>query len=101
MQRLIYQGFIEDVRNEKCTDQEIEKLIDVFEEAAEKFLNKEMTQTSEKIFLNMIDFKEAKENGIENFDFTLEITKIENGKKFTSKFCDGRKNFKVIANVKN
>ena len=26
MNRLIYKGFIEDVRNEKCTDQEIEKL---------------------------------------------------------------------------
>jgi hypothetical protein len=99
MNKLIYQGIIEDTRKEKCSDQEIEKLIEIFTKAVEKFADKEMTQTSEEIFLNMIDFEGAEEAGVENFDLILEVEKIKDGRKFVGKFCDGCKNFKVIGNL--
>ncbi|MES2677406.1 MAG: hypothetical protein V4612_03725 [Pseudomonadota bacterium] len=93
MNRLIYKGFIEDVRNEKCSDQEIEKLINVFEEAV-----KSMSSTlAKKSFYDLKDFKETECAGINLFTLTLEREPIKNYEKYTGYFEYGKKNLKVVA----
>ncbi len=93
MNRLIYKGFIEDVRNEKCTDQEIEKLIDVFEEA----VNSMATTSAKKSFYDLKDFKETARAGVNLFTLNLEREPIKNYEKYTGYFECGKKNLKVVA----
>ncbi len=93
MNRLIYKGFIEDVRNKKCTDQEIEKLIDVFEEAVNL-----MAETSDKkSFYDLKDFRETESAGVNLFTLTLEREPIKNYEKYTGYFECGKKNLKIVA----
>ena len=93
MNRLIYKGFIEDVRNEKCTDQEIEKLIDVFEEA----VNSRAATSAKKSFYDLKDFKGTERAGVNLFTLTLEREPIKNYEKYTGYFECGKKNLKVVA----
>jgi len=86
--RLIYKGLIEDVRNEKCSDLEIEKLLDVFEEAV-----KSMAETpAKKSFYDLKDFKETARAGLNLFTLTLEREPIKNYEKYTGHFECGKKN---------
>lgn len=96
MTALIYKGFIEDISKAKCSDSEIQKLVEVFGKAVSL-----MAKTSEeKIFFNMIDFEGAEEAMVENFDFTMTRQKIGNDWKYTGSFIDGRKNFKIVGILK-
>ena len=93
MNRLIYKGFIEDVRNEKCTDQEIEKLLDVFEDAV-----KSMADTpAKKSFYDLEKFEGTTRAGVNLFILTLEREKVKNYEKYTGYFEHGHKNLKVVA----
>ncbi len=93
MNRLIYKGFIEDVRSEKCTDQEIEKLIEVFESAVNS-----MAETSaEKLSYNLKDFQGTECAGVNLFTLTLEREQVKNYEKYTGHFKCGKKSLKVVA----
>ena len=91
--RLIYKGFIEDVRNEKCSDQEIEKLLDVFEEA----VNSMAETPAKKSYYDLGIFDGTKRAGINLFTLTLEREKAGNLEKYTGHFECGGKNLKVMA----
>ncbi len=93
MNRLIYKGFIEDVRNEKCSDQEIEKLIDVFEEAA----NSMAATSAKKSFYDLKDFQGTERAGVNLFTLTLEREPIKNYEKYAGYFECGKKNLKIVA----
>jgi hypothetical protein len=93
MNRLIYKGFIEDVRNEKCSDREVEKLLDVFEDAV-----KSMAETSaKKSFYNLRDFQGTERAGVNLFTLSLERENVKNLKQYTGYFECGHKNLKVVA----
>ena len=93
MNRLIYKGFIEDVRSEKCTDQEIEKLIDVFEET----VNSMAATSAKKSFYDLKDFQGNERAGINLFTLTLEREHVKNYEKYTGYFVCDKKNLKVVA----
>ncbi len=93
MKRLIYKGFIEDVRNEKCTDQEIEKLLDVFEEA----VNSIAATSTKKSFYDLKDFQGTERAGVNLFTLTLEREPVKNYEKYTGNFECVKKNLKVVA----
>lgn len=86
-------GFIEDVRNEKCSDLEIEKLLDVFEEAV-----KSMAETpAKKSCYDLEKFEGTDRAGVSAFTLTLEREKVKNVEQYTSYFESGHKNLKVVA----
>ncbi len=91
--RLIYKGLFEDVQNEKCTDQEIEKLIDVFEEA----VNSMAATSAKKSFYDLKDFQGTVYADVNLFTLTLEREPIKNYEKYTGYFECGKKNLKVVA----
>jgi len=91
--RLIYKGFIEDVRNEKCSDLEIEKLLDVFEEAV-----KSMAETpAKKSCYDLEKFEGTDRAVVSAFTLTLEREKVKNVEQYTGYFESGHKNLKVVA----
>ncbi len=91
--RLIYKGFIEDVRNEKCSDLEIEKLLDVFEEA----VNSMAATSAKKSFYDLKDFQETEHSGVNLFTLVLAREQVGNYEKYTGNFECGKKNLKVVA----
>ena len=93
MSRLIYKGFIEDVRNEKCTDQEIEKLLDFFEEA----VNSMAATSAKKSFYDLKDFLGTECTGVNFFTLNLERENVKSYEKYTGYFECGKKNLKVVA----
>ena len=93
MNRLIYKGFIEDIRNEKCTNQEIEKLLDVFEEA----VNSMAATSAKKSLHDLKDFKGTESAGVNFFTLNLEREPIKNYEKYTGYFECEKKNLKVVA----
>lgn len=93
MNRLIYKGFIEDVRNEQCTDQEIEKLLDVFEDA----VNSMSATSAKKSFYDLKDFQGTEHAGVNLFTLSLEREKVKNYEKYTGYFERDKKNLKVVA----
>lgn len=91
--RLIYKGFIEDIRNDKCTDQEIEKLLDVFE----KTVNSMSETPAIKSYYDLDRIEGTKSANVASFTLILEREKIKNHEKYTGYFEFGHKNLKVIA----
>jgi hypothetical protein len=91
--RLIYKGFIEDVRNEKCSDLEIEKLLDIFEEAV-----KSMAETpAKKSCYDLEKFEGVDRAGVSAFTLILEREKVKNAEQYTGYFESDHKNLKVVA----
>jgi len=93
MNRLIYKGFIEDVRNEKCTDQEIEKLIDIFEEA----VNSMAATSAKKSCYDLEKFEGTDRAGVSALTLILEREKVKSVEQYTGYFESGHKNLKVVA----
>ncbi len=93
MLRLIYKGFIEDIKNEKCTDKEVEKLIDVFEEAVNL-----MAATSEKkLSFDLKYFEKIDCTTVNSFTLNLERKPIKNFEKYIGYFECKNKNLKIFA----
>ena len=68
MNNLIYQGIVEDVRSDKCSDSEIEKLLEVFTRAIGYFTN----DLSEKYWENLNDFFDSNKSEISNFSLKIQ-----------------------------
>jgi len=97
MSNLIYQGIVEDVRSDKCSDSEIEKLLEVFTRAIGYF----SSDLSEKHWESLNDFFDSKKSEISNF--SLKIQKKPKGSVFQyiGEFKAGNKNLKIYAKSSN
>ena len=93
MNNLIYQGIVEDIRNDKCSDSEIEQLLEVFTIAIGYFTN----DLSEKYWENLNDFSDSDNSEISNF--SLKIHKKPKGSVFqyVGEFKADTKNLKIFA----
>ena len=93
MSNLIYQGIVEDIRSDKCSDSEIEKLLEVFTRAIGYFTS----DLSEKYWENLNNFFDSNKSEISNF--SLKIQKKPKGSVFQyiGEFKAGNKNLKIYA----
>jgi len=97
MSNLIYQGIVEDIRSDKCSDSEIEQLLEVFTRAISYFT----TDLSEKYWENLNDFFDSDKSEISNF--SLKIQKKTKGSVFQyiGEFKSNAKNIKIYAKSTN
>jgi ribosomal protein S17E len=97
MSNLIYQGIVEDIRSDKCSDSEIEKLLEVFTRSIGYF----SSELSEKYWENLNDFFDSNKSEISNF--SLKIQKKPKGSVFQyiGEFKAGNKNLKIYAKSTN
>ena len=93
MNNLIYQGIVEDIRSDKCSDSEIEKLLEIFIRAISYFTDNK----TEKYWENLNDFFDSDKSGVSNF--SLKIQKKPKGSVFQyiGKFRSNAKNLKIYA----
>ena len=94
---MIITGFIEDARNERCSDKEIEKLFDVFTKSIGYF----SSDVDEKSWGDLRDFFKLEKSDICNFSL-----KIHRGKKggifhYVGEFKSDSKNLKIFAKSDN
>lgn len=97
MSHLIYQGIVEDIRSDKCSDSEIEQLLEVFTRAIGYFTS----DLSEKYWENLNDFFDSDKSEISNF--SLKIQKKPKGSVFQyiGEFKADNKNLKIYAKSSN
>ncbi len=97
MNNLIYQGIVEDIRSDKCSDSEIEQLLEVFTRAIGYLTN----DLSEKYWENLNVFFDS--NKSEIFNFSLKIQKKPKGSVFQyiGEFKANHKNLKIYAKSSN
>ncbi|MDB2550415.1 hypothetical protein N9X24_00945 [Rickettsiales bacterium] len=97
MSNLIYQGIVEDIRSDKCSDSEIEQLLEVFTRAIGYFTS----ELSEKYWENLNDFFDSNKSEISNF--SLKIQKKPKGSVFqyVGEFRSNAKNLKIYAKSSN
>ena len=97
MSNLIYQGIVEDIRSDKCSDSEIEKLLEVFTRAIGYFTS----DLPEKYWENLNYFFDSNKSEISNF--SLKIQKKPKGSVFQyiGEFKLGAKNLKIYAKFSN
>ena len=93
MNNLIYQGIVEDIRSDKCSDSEIEQLLEVFTRSIGYF----SSELSEKYWENLNDLFESNKSEISNF--SLKIQKKPKGSVFQyiGEFKADTKNLKIFA----
>jgi len=97
MSNLIYQGIVEDIRSDKCSDSEIEQLLEVFTRAIGYFTS----DPSEKYWESLNDFFDSNKSEISNF--SLKIQKKPKGSVFQyiGEFRSSAKNLKIYAKSTN
>ena len=93
MSNLIYQGIVEDIRSDKCSDSEVEQLLEVFTRAIGYF----SSDLSEKYWENLNDFFDSDKSEISNF--SLKVHKKSKGSVFqyVGEFKADTKNLKIFA----
>lgn len=95
MSKLFYKAMIEDVRSDKCSDAEIEVLLDIFSNTV-----KHMAITlARKCWFELSDFASSKAAGVDGFSLTIERRKIGAQEQWWGSFDYGNKNLKVIATL--
>ena len=95
MSKLFYKAMIEDVQNEKCTDAELEALLNAFEYTVKKMA----TTLARKSWYAMEDFAASKQRGIERFNLMLERKDVLGQEQWHGAFEYGSKNLKVIGTL--
>jgi ribosomal protein S17E len=97
MSNLIYQGIVEDIRSDKCSDSEIEQLLEVLTRAIGYF----SSDLSEKYWESLNDFFDSNKSEISNF--SLKIQKKPKGSVFqyVGEFRSNAKNLKIYAKSSN
>ena len=92
MNNMIITGFIEDARNERCSDAEVVKLSQIFAELFPSFLaDSAKSENHNKWYCEVIG------------GFSLTTTKTRSDQEFdyfTGSFESGEKNLKIFAKVK-
>lgn len=95
MSKIFYKAMIEDVQNDKCSDAELEKLLDIYARTV-----KQMAITlAQKSWFELSDFASAKQLGVINFTLILERRKVHGQEQWWGTFESGTKNLKVIATL--
>jgi hypothetical protein len=93
MSNLVYKGIVEDIRSEKCTDQEIEKLIDVFTKSIGYFSAEE----TEKSWDDLKDLLKLEKYKIDNFSLKIQRKKKNGIFHYFGEFKSDLKNLKIFA----
>ena len=92
MNNMIITGFIEDARNERCSDAEVVKLSQIFAELFPSFLaDSAKSENNDKWYCEVIG------------DFSLTTTKTKSDQEFdyfTGSFESGEKNLKIFVKIK-
>ena len=95
MSKLFYKAMIEDIQNDKCTDAELEALLDAFEYTVKKMA----TTLARKSWYAMEDYATSKQRGIARFNLTLERRNVNGQEQWWGAFEYGSKKLKVIATL--
>lgn len=95
MSKLFYKAMIEDVQNDKCTDAEIENLVDIYASTVKRMA----TTPARKSWFELEDFASAKIAGVNRFTLMLERRKISGQEQWWGTFEYGSKKLKVIATL--
>lgn len=95
MSKLFYRAFIEDIENQKCTDLELEQLIDIFQYSVKHMA----TTLARKSWFELKDYYDAKKRGIANFTLEIEKKTIKGVDNFIGEFKSNNKNLKIIATL--
>jgi len=93
MSKLFYKAVIQEVKNIRCTDREVELLLDIYSRTVKRMA----TTLARKAYYELIDFKNSNEvNG-----FSLEVEK-ENAisDRYIGVFKDGLRTLEVVAVLK-
>lgn len=101
---IIFKAFVEDVKNEKCSDLEIVVLSQCFASALVPFAKVAAGKPwYEKAYYdNLVGFEGTENNRIEEFDLTIEKTKSDaNCDHFEGIFTCDNKRLRILAKVKN
>lgn len=100
MSKLIFQGIIEDISNERCSDSQIEKLLEIFTKTLKPFaeISASKPWCDKAYYRDLSEFEGAKEFDVEQFSLTIERKKSdEKGDHFSGRFEHDHKNLKVLA----
>ena len=95
MSKLFYKAMIEDIQNEKCTDAELEALLDAFEYTVKKMA----TTLARKAWYELKDYATSKKQGIDRFTLTLERKDVLGQEQWHGVFEYGSKKLKVIGTL--
>ena len=95
MSKLFYKAMIEDIQNDKCTDGEIEALMDVFAYTVKRMA----TTLARKSWFELEDFATSKKAGINRFTLTLERRKVSGQEQWWGTFEYGSKKLKIIGTL--
>lgn len=95
MKKLFYKAMIEDIQNDKCTDAELEALLDAFEYTVKKMA----TTLARRSWYALEDYATSKQRGINRFTLTLERKNITGQEQWHGTFEYGSKKLKVIATL--
>ena len=95
MGKLFYKAMIEDIQNDKCTDAELEALLDAFEYTVKKMA----TTLARRSWHELKDYATSKQRGINRFTLMLERTDVFGQEQWHGKFEYGSKKLKIIATL--
>lgn len=95
MSKLFYKAMIEDVQNDKCTDKELEALLDAFEYTVKKMA----TTLARKAWFALEDYATSKQRGIDRFTLTLYKETVNGQEQWQGTFEYGSKRLKIIATL--
>jgi len=95
MSKLFYKAIIEDIQNDKCTDAELEALLDVFEYTVKKMA----TTLARKSWYALEDYATSKQRGIDRFNLTLERKDVLGQEQWHGAFEYGSKKLKIIGTL--
>lgn len=97
MSKLFYKVMIEDVQNDKCSDAEVEKLLDIYERKVKQIA----ISLARKSWFELGDFVSAKQLGVGKFTLMLERRKVAGQEQWWGSFESGAKIVKVMATLVN
>ena len=95
MSKLFYKAMIEDIQNDKCTDAELEALLDAFEYTVKKMA----TTLARKSWYVLEDYATSKQRGIDRFNLTLERRNVNGQEQWWGAFEYGSKKLKIIGTL--
>ncbi len=95
MSKLFYKAMIEDIQHEKCSDAEVESLLNVFSSTVKRTA----TTLARKAWFELADFANTKKAGIDRFTLILERRNISGQEQWWGVFEEGRKKLKIIATL--
>lgn len=97
MSKLFYKAMIEDIQNDKCSDEELSALVGVFEHTVRKMA----ITLARKAWYELKDYANAKHHGIDRFTLMLERKDINGQEQWHGIFKYGNKNLKIIGTLEN